>query len=807
MSGADNLRGIDYQVAYSLLVALIALKGDFGRVSSFKFESLTEDEEDMNVFFENGSSHFIQVKKRNEGYHWTPSELRDIFEKFHSKNTDSVSNFLFVSNAAGSVDVVELKKVLSGGAGLSEEIKAKFKPKSASDDDFVSLLNKIQISTRFFPSSDDSKPAESIERKIKEILQSHPFQFDGSINDLYRNLWKIVFDLSKNSSKITKEDILKTFRASGLSIISEPWLSMPEVSAYVERRADEIVFKGLLEGKARLHVIYGLSGVGKTSFSAGMAKQLIKLGKRVFWCSINKLTTTNDFVRLLASFTSFHGEQRHSSAILGAERANLAKAVAASLNTKDSYFFLDGVNNLSEELRLLLADALEIFLAKIGAGQVILTSTEIPALYSGPYVEQGQVSEYNLVGLAAPECERLLRENGVELDETELMRLVHAVSGHPFSIKLYCQLFSQDNEGRHGFEELSAKTVSAAQEYLITKAIESLPDEQRGAILRLSVIPYSFSADWIDGFVVTNYSLKLILRELKRKSLLAFDGANYTVHDLVRSSCLSLLSKREAILHNHKMAELLRIQLSEGIEKGNNILYEHGFKWAYHVENSTGANLSGGVLERLLWLKNEELDALWAIDRYGYPFDYFSSELNHSKGQVEKLLQLGFVQPFSGKQDARRGHRSYETIGLANDEFAHVFLVYLCISRGISNHMGYIEMFEPNYACDNQAGVICIWEHCIELMPLPPITRAEHATHIDFLRAQFVAGAYAEKPPEIQEMLAKQIEEGVPDDAPEEPDVEMDAAKCPIFGHCCPGGSEQAAACRAGLDEDEPEAG
>ncbi|KVT79937.1 hypothetical protein WT25_17405 [Burkholderia territorii] len=117
--------------------------------------------------------------------------------------------------------------------------------------------------------------------------------------------------------------------------------------------------------------------------------------------------------------------------------------------------------------------------------------------------------------------------------------------------------------------------------------------------------------------------------------------------------------------------------------------------------------------------------------------------------------------------------------------------------------MGYIDTFEPNYACESQAGVVCIWEHCIEFMPLPPITRAEHARHIEFLRAQFAAGAYAEKPPEIQKMLAKQIEDGIPDDAPEEPDIEMEAAKCPIFGHCCPGGPEQAAACRDdGSEED-----
>ncbi|QPS44444.1 hypothetical protein I6G56_04905 [Burkholderia humptydooensis] len=805
MSGVDNLRGVDYQVAYSLLITLIALKGDFGDASSFKFESLTEDEEDMNVFFEDGSSHFIQVKKRNEGYHWTPSELRDIFEKFHNKNSKSISAFSFVSNAAGSIDVVELKEVLSGERELSKEAIAKFKPKSVSEENFLKLLEKIKIFTRFLPSSDDSNPAELIEKQIKEILQRHPFQFDGEVNPLYRNLWKVIFDLSKDSSHITKAELRETFNTNGLTFASEPWLSVPEASTYIERSASKKTLNSLLEDKSKLYVIYGLSGVGKTSFTADLTKHLIKLGKRVFWCSINRLTTINDFSKLLASFMSFHGEQRHASAILEAERANLAKAVAASLNTKDSYFFLDGINNLSEELRLLLADTFGIFLSKIDSGKVILTSTEIPALYLGSHVEQGLVIEHNLLGLAAPECEKLLRENGVELEETELMQLVHTVSGHPLSIALYCQLFSENNESYQGFEELSAKTVSAAHEHLVTRAIENLPDEQRGAILRLSVIPYSFSSDWIDGFIASSHSLKLILRELRRKSLLTFDGLNYTVHDLIRSSCLGLLSKKETAHHNRVMAELLHTDLNKGLKNGTHILYEDGFKWAYHVENSTDADLSGGMPERLLTLKNEELDALWATDRYGYPFDYVTADLSSSNEKIQRLLKLGFAQPFNGKQDSSRGHRSYEAVGFVNDEFAHVFLVYLCISRGISNHMGYIDTFEPNYACDNQAGVICIWEHCIEFMPLPPITRAEHAKHIEFLRAQFAAGAYEKKPPEIQKMLAEQIENGIPDDAPEEPDIEMEAAKCPIFGHCCPGGSEQAAVCRAGLNEEDPD--
>jgi hypothetical protein len=238
MSGVDNLRGVDYQVAYSLLVVLTALNGELKQVSSFKFESLTEDEEDMNVFFDDGTCHFIQVKKKNEGYHWTPSELREVFEKFHKKNAVNISTFSFVSNAAGSTDVVDLKNSLSQRKELTDDARNKFKPKEMSTDEFSTLLTKVEILTRFYPSSDDSKPADFLEKEIKDILLKHPFQFEGTPEDLYKKLWKIIFDLSIQSRKIGISEIHTVLRNAGLSIVSEPWLFVPETNKYIEREAE-----------------------------------------------------------------------------------------------------------------------------------------------------------------------------------------------------------------------------------------------------------------------------------------------------------------------------------------------------------------------------------------------------------------------------------------------------------------------------------------------------------------------------------------------------------------------------------------
>ncbi|MNW66170.1 hypothetical protein D3C74_446150 [compost metagenome] len=89
-------------------------------------------------------------------------------------------------------------------------------------------------------------------------------------------------------------------------------------------------------------------------------------------------------------------------------------------------------------------------------------------------------------------------------------------------------------------------------------------------------------------------------------------------------------------------------------------------------------------------------------------------------------------------------------------------------------------------------------------MHLPPITKAEHEERIKFLQDQFDKNAYDDKPSEIRERLWKELQEGVPDDAPEYPDLELEAASCPIFGHCCPEGKEQASYCRE-LENDEVE--
>ena len=232
-------------------------------------------------------------------------------------------------------------------------------------------------------------------------------------------------------------------------------------------------------------------------------------------------------------------------------------------------------------------------------------------------------------------------------------------------------------------------------------------------------------------------------------------------------------------------------------EKGE-VLYEDVFKWGYHIEKlNDGENISI-ICIKLLKLNEKCLDALWAIERFGFPFSFNQPNLKIANDIVKSLTKAGLIEKNANNNIKYCGTKK-RLILKGFDFFDSCFLHHLCLTRGISNHLGYIEIFEPNGSFEIQ-GIICPWEHCIEYMPLPPITKAEHETHLKFIQEQFDRNAYDDKPLEIREMLWNELQSGVPEDAPDYPDNELEAAKCPIFGHCCPAGKEQASLCRDGDD-------
>lgn len=106
--------------------------------------------------------------------------------------------------------------------------------------------------------------------------------------------------------------------------------------------------------------------------------------------------------------------------------------------------------------------------------------------------------------------------------------------------------------------------------------------------------------------------------------------------------------------------------------------------------------------------------------------------------------------------------------------------------------LGYSLNFSPNPNWE-EAGLICQYEHCIEQMPAPGVTREEHLRWRERIRENLERGFYDDHPQrkrEFEEMLAGPTPDYVQDKVDE-------TGACPVFGHYCPGGEETVRTCEA----------
>jgi hypothetical protein len=219
-------------------------------------------------------------------------------------------------------------------------------------------------------------------------------------------------------------------------------------------------------------------------------------------------------------------------------------------------------------------------------------------------------------------------------------------------------------------------------------------------------------------------------------------------------------------------------------------------KWGYQIEFLLNSKHMSDDLAKIFELSNSEIDSLWAIQRFGYPFDFETEDLSSSFKLIKSLLEKGLIKKnnYEGIKDVEFPYK-YDVIDLT--VWQEFLIIYICISRDLSYHIGYILKFEPNYAWEMQ-NVSCKWEHCIEYMPLPPISKSDQNTHSDFIKEQFEIGAYNDKTEEEIMFLKSMIhDEEIVENHSQEEILALKESSCPIYGHCCPGGKEQSLICKS----------
>lgn len=794
MSGVDNLRGIDYQITYSVLRLLQILINECDEVDSIQFESLTEDEEDLNIFLKNGNKEYIQIKKKAEGYSWTASELREIMQKFYNKN-DSNTRFTFISDGTGNKDVAELKSCLLNHKNPTNVLLKKFSSSTLTVDKLKSILNKTTILTQSYTSVDSSLPGSVIRENCLSLLRTTNFTLSNNPENIFESTWAYILKLSQECKKIKLDEIKTELESKGLKITKKTWLNIPDTT-YFSGREEEIYDIEKQLDNIRKIVIKGISGIGKTSIMAQIARKLHNKKKKVFWLETNKMYTVSDILNEFANFLHNSGLESEAYLINSSELFQRIKRLIEILNNEEVYLFIDSLDKATLEVKSFFEELYKELIrinSKI-KGAILLSSIDGLDSYTNVDLKRNKVFEYHLLGLSYSDTLEIFRKINEHYHEEDFSIFYKLVGGYPVSINFLRELLSEDSIDIEELTELQELTLAESNKHLFQKVFTTLAKEEQEIALSASIFGYPFKKEEISQILKTQLNPKYILEHLKKKNIILEKSGYYDIHDSIRTLLIDILSKdRKKDLHQI-MANFYMTYMKKQFEKFNEVLYDDIFRWGYHLEFLENSEIISPNCSELLRLNDEQLDALWAIERFGYPFAYNDPELEVSISIIEELKNKNLIT--SNNDDSIKYMYTVKEFILNNfDFFDSCFLHHLCITRDISNHLGYIERFEPNDAFIKQ-GIICHWEHCIEYMPLPQLTKKDYENRITFLKEMFLKGAYDDKPEELRNRFLDEIAIGIPEDAPDEPDIELEECRCPIFGHCCPGGKEQSAYCR-----------
>ena len=141
MSGIDAIRGFDYQISYTLFLIISFMKNEVDKIEKFKFESLTEEEEDFNIFYKIGTREYIQIKKKDESNMWSASEIKEAFAHY-IKNYSDNTKFRFITNGSANKDVKKLKRCLADEKYcISKKEIEKFRPNDCEFNQFVKIFS------------------------------------------------------------------------------------------------------------------------------------------------------------------------------------------------------------------------------------------------------------------------------------------------------------------------------------------------------------------------------------------------------------------------------------------------------------------------------------------------------------------------------------------------------------------------------------------------------------------------------------------------------------------------------------------
>ncbi|MCC0177178.1 pentapeptide repeat-containing protein [Waterburya agarophytonicola K14] len=382
--------------------------------------------------------------------------------------------------------------------------------------------------------------------------------------------------------KVDKRSLEKFFFAFGLKLnrqqytkfnpdIRQDWGEAVSVDLFLGRTTElETLTTWLIEDRCRLVAIQGMGGIGKTTLSVELARQIKDRFDCIIWKS---LRDAPPIAAILASLIEFLSPGQETAGHLPKTISERITKLIDYLCTKRCLIVLDNAESVLDskvragQYRQGYEEYGE-FLTRVGSTNhnscLILTTREKPKEIAALEGERLAVRSLLLQGLKEGILE-IFKLKGLDAPESELKILSDRYGGNPLALKVVATTIKdlfEDNIAEFLAQE---KAVFGDIQDILEQQFERLSHLERETMywLAISREPVSIKELQAD-FVVKRSSVKLLeaLESLSRRSLIESNTNGFTQQPvvmeyitsrLIELSFREIVSQKFEILENHSL--------------------------------------------------------------------------------------------------------------------------------------------------------------------------------------------------------------------------------------------------------------
>jgi len=531
---------------------------------------------------------------------------------------------------------------------VSEGLKM-LKKESLVEEKRFHLLETGRFRSFYFLTSDGIVKVKELKKEIDEKtlkLKEKNKVKEMKVGKVVEHLKKI----SKGKMEINYTNILKHILpnnflnlADVLEIKKEVDFSerKPEVKYFVGREKALKEISNFIESGARILVIKGIAGIGKT---AVVSKILEQYKGNVFWHRFYPFSTLEGMLKKMSRFLSKIGKEKLRNYMeIGEIKTEEIMIILEEEMNESMLLVFDSFENANKKI----VDFFSSFKDLKTGSKTVVIGRSIPSFYS----RKDAVVKKNVVGMKLKELDKRSSENllihrGIKKD---LDKLYNLTKGHPLMLEL-----------------ILPETAIEAEEFLRDEIIKRLNESESKALEIASVFRYPF---YPRALLVGDIDYDTI-DSLTEKSLFQRSYNVYDVHEILRDFCYNRLTFKQKKYYHGIASDYYKN------EKGEDAVVEH----VHHLLRAGNNEKAGEII-----VENGN-----SIIKSGYAEEFMHILKSLDENQFQKqrlpiLLLKGKTSEVIGKWDDSLRHYKL-LLELTGDDKesveAHLGIARICFPRG-----------------------------------------------------------------------------------------------------------------------------